>query len=91
MILLFPSSRPHAQNFRRFPLVFFHAIRVKIRDEGFVGNKGRLNSAWHSPEWHEGDTWHLDRATEGAKFWPGVMNELKNRAIGDILIPSSMA
>ena len=28
----------------------------------------------------------MDRATEGAKFWLRVMNELKNRGISDILI-----
>jgi putative transposase len=69
-----------------FPLVFFDAIRVKIREEGFVRNKAvyiALGILAHGTKeilgiWIE--------HTEGAKFWLRVMNELKTRGVGDILI-----
>lgn len=69
-----------------YPLVFFDALRVKVRDEGLVRNK-----AIHIALGVRGDgakeilgMW-LEQ-NEGAKFWLRVMNELKNRGVEDILI-----
>jgi putative transposase len=69
-----------------YPLVFFDALRVKVRDEGLVCNK-----AVHIALGVRGDgakeilgMW-LEQ-NEGAKFWLRVMNELKNRGVEDILI-----
>ena len=69
-----------------YPLVFFDALRVKVRDEGLVRNK-----AVHIALGVRGDgakeilgMW-LEQ-NEGAKFWLRVMNELKNRGVEDILI-----
>ncbi|WP_029728465.1 IS256 family transposase [Sinorhizobium meliloti] len=69
-----------------YPLVFFDALRVKIRDEGFVRNK-----AVHIALGVRGDgtkeilgLWI--ETNEGAKFWLRVMNEMKNRGVEDILI-----
>ncbi|MFN3674268.1 MAG: IS256 family transposase, partial [Bosea sp. (in: a-proteobacteria)] len=69
-----------------YPLVFFDALRVKIRDEGTVRNK-----AVHVALGVRGDgtkeilgLWI--ETNEGAKFWLRVMNELKNRGVEDILI-----
>lgn len=69
-----------------YPLVFFDALRVKIRDEGHVCNK-----AVHVALGVRGDgakevlgLWI--ETNEGAKFWLRVMNELKNRGVEDILI-----
>jgi putative transposase len=69
-----------------YPLVFFDALRVKIRDEGHVRNK-----AVHVALGVRGDgtkeilgLWI--ETNEGAKFWLRVMNELKNRGVEDILI-----
>lgn len=69
-----------------YPLVFFDALRVKIRDEGHVRNK-----AVHVALGVRGDgtkevlgLWI--ESNEGAKFWLRVMNELKNRGVEDILI-----
>ena len=69
-----------------YAIVFFDAIRVKIRDEGFVRNKAVYIALAVLPDgtceilglWIE--------QTEGAKFWLRVMNELKNRGIQDILV-----
>ena len=69
-----------------YPVVFFDALRVKIRDEGLVRNKAvYLALAITS----EGDKEVLGlwiEQTEGAKFWLKVMNELQARGLHDILI-----
>ena len=69
-----------------YPLVFFDAIRVKIRDEGFVRNKAVYIALGIRPDSTKEIFGIWIEQTEGAKFWLRVMNELKNRGIGDILI-----
>lgn len=69
-----------------YPLVFFDALRVKIRDEGLVRNKA-VHIALGVR--HDGGKEILGlwlAQNEGAKFWLRVMNELKNRGVEDILI-----
>ena len=69
-----------------YPLVFFDAIRVKIRDEGLVKNKA-VHVALGVR--HDGVKDVLGlwlEQNEGAKFWLRVMNELKNRGVEDVLI-----
>src|SRR3954467_13950617 len=69
-----------------YPVVFFDALRVKIRDEGLVKNKAvYVALAFNS----DGDKDVLGlwiEQSEGAKFWLKVMNELKTRGLNDILI-----
>lgn len=69
-----------------YPIVFFDALRVKIRDEGHVRNK-----AVHVALGVRGDgtkeilgLWI--ETNDGAKFWLRVMNDLRNRGVEDILI-----
>ena len=69
-----------------YPLVFFDAIRVKIRDEGFVRNKAVYIALAILPDGSKEILGLWIEQTEGAKFWLRVMNELKNRGVGDILI-----
>lgn len=69
-----------------YPLVFFDAIRVKIRDEGFVRNKAVYIALGIQPDGTKEVLGIWIEQTEGAKFWLRVMNELKNRGIADILI-----
>jgi putative transposase len=69
-----------------FPIVFFDAIRVKIRDEGFVRNKAIYIVLGILPNGSKEILGIWIEQTEGAKFWLRVMNELKNRGIADILI-----
>ena len=69
-----------------YPLVFFGAIRVKIRDEDFVRNKAVYIARGIRPDGTKEILGIWIEQTEGAKFWLRVMNELKNRGIGDILI-----
>ncbi len=69
-----------------YPLVFFDAIRVKIRDEGFVRNKAVYIALGILPDGTKEILGIWIEQTEGAKFWLRVMNELKNRGVGDVLI-----
>jgi putative transposase len=69
-----------------YPLVFFDAIRVKIRDEGFVRNKAVYIALGILPDGTKEILGIWIEQTEGAKFWLRVMNELKNRGVTDILI-----
>jgi putative transposase len=69
-----------------YPLVFFDALRVKIRDEGLVRNKA-VHIALGVR--HDGGKEILGlwlEQNEGAKFWLRVMNELRNRGVDDILL-----
>jgi hypothetical protein len=68
------------------PLVFFDALRVKIRDEGLVCNKAVYIALGVTPEGTKDILGLWIETSEGAKFWLRVMNELKNRGVGDILI-----
>jgi putative transposase len=68
------------------PLVFFDAIRVKIRDKGFVRNKAVYIALGILPDGTKEILGLWIEQTEGAKFRLRVMNELKNRGASDILI-----
>jgi hypothetical protein len=69
-----------------YPLVFFDAIRVKIRDEGFVRNKAVYIALGILQDGTKEILGIWIEQTEGAKFWMRVMNELRNRGVADILI-----
>jgi transposase-like protein len=69
-----------------YPVVFFDALRVKIKEDAVVRNKAIYLALGVLPDgtrdilglWIEG--------TEGAKFWMKVFNDLKTRGVNDILI-----
>jgi putative transposase len=69
-----------------YPLVFFDALRVKIRDEGLVRNKAIYIALGVAADGTKDVLGLWIENTEGAKFWLKVMNELRNRGVGDILI-----
>lgn len=69
-----------------YPLVFFDAMRVKIRDEGLVRNKAVYLALGVHADGTKDILGIWIETTEGAKFWLRVMNELKNRGVEDILI-----
>jgi putative transposase len=69
-----------------YPLVFFDAIRVKIRDEGFVRNKAVYIALGILADGTKEILGIWIEQTEGAKFWLRVMNELKTWGVQDILI-----
>ena len=67
-------------------VVFFDALRVKIRDEGLVRNKEVYLALAIVCQGEKEVLGPWIEQTEGAKFWLKVMNELKTRGVGDILI-----
>ena len=69
-----------------YPLVFFDALRVKIRDEGLVRNKAVYIALGVQADGAKDILGLWIENTEGAKFWLRVMNELKNRGVNDVLI-----
>ena len=69
-----------------YPLVFFDAIRVKIRDEGMVRNKAIHTALGVRADGGKEVLGLWLEQNEGAKFWLRVMNELRNRGVEDILL-----
>jgi transposase-like protein len=69
-----------------YPLVFFDAIRVKIRDEGMVRNKAIHIALGVRADGHKEVLGLWIEQNEGAKFWLRVMNELRNRGTEDIML-----
>ena len=51
-----------------YPLVFFDAIRVKVRDEGFVRNKAIYLALGVLPGGTKEILWHLDRTDRGRQI-----------------------
>jgi len=69
-----------------YAIVYFDALRVKIRDEGMVCNKAVYLAIGVGCDGYKDVLGLWIEQTEGAKFWLRVMNELKGRGVGDILI-----
>jgi transposase-like protein len=69
-----------------YPLVFFDAIRVKIRDEGMVRNKAIHIALGVMADGTKVVLGLWIEQNEGAKFWLRVMNELRNRGVEDIML-----
>ncbi len=69
-----------------YPVVFFDALRVKIRDEGVVRNKSIYLALGILPDGCREILGIWIESTEGAKFWMKVFNDLKTRGVEDILI-----
>lgn len=69
-----------------YPVVFFDALRVKIRDDGVVSNKAVYLALGVLPDGSRDVLGLWIEQTEGAKFWLKVFNELKTRGCQDILI-----
>jgi len=69
-----------------YAVVFFDAIRVKIRNEGLVSNRAVYLAIGVRCSGHKEILGLWIEQTEGAKFWLRVMSELKNRGVQDLLI-----
>ncbi|MDE1182892.1 IS256 family transposase [Paraburkholderia sp.] len=69
-----------------YALVYFDALRVKIRDEGLVRNKAVYLAIGVNCEGYRDVLGIWIEHTEGARFWLRVMSELKARGTRDILI-----
>jgi len=69
-----------------YPVVFFDALRVKIRDDAVVRNKAVYLALAVLPDGTRDVLGIWIEQTEGAKFWLKVFNELRSRGVNDILI-----
>jgi transposase-like protein len=71
---------------RMYPVIFFDALRVKIRDDGVVRNKAVYVALGVLPDGTREVLGLWIEQTEGAKFWLKVFNDLKTRGVQDVLI-----
>ncbi len=69
-----------------YPVVFFDALRVKIRDEATVRSKAVYLALAILPDGSRDILGLGIEQTEGAKFWLKVFTDLKTRGCQDILI-----
>jgi putative transposase len=69
-----------------YPIVYFDALRVKVREDRSVQNRAcylALGVTCDGEREVLGLWW---QETEGAKFWLSVLNDLKRRGVHDVLI-----
>jgi putative transposase len=69
-----------------YPVVFFDALRVKIREDAIVRNKAVYVALGVRRDGTREILGLWIETTEGAKFWMKVFNDLRTRGVGDILI-----
>ncbi len=69
-----------------YPIVYFDALRVKVREEGMVQNKAVHLAIGVTVLGQKQILGLWTASQEGAKFWLRVMNELKSRGVRDVLI-----
>lgn len=69
-----------------YPVIFLDAIVCKVRDNGTVRNKAAHLAVGVDVDGRKEVLGIWVETTEGAKFWLRVMNELRARGIGDVLI-----
>lgn len=69
-----------------YPVVFFDALRVKIREDAVVRNKAVYLALGVRDDGTRDILGLWIESTEGAKFWMKVFNDLKARGVEDILI-----
>ena len=69
-----------------YPVVFLDALRVNIRDGGVVVKKSVYLALGIRLDGQKELLGLWIEQNEGARFWTGIMNELKNRGVQDILL-----
>ena len=60
-----------------YAIVYFDAVRVKIRDEGLVKNQAVYLAIGYTCDGYKQILGMWIEQIEGAKFWLSVMNDLK--------------
>ena len=71
-----------------YPIVYLDALRIKGRPEGHISNLAVYLAIGINVEGIKDVLGMWIAKTEGAKFWLGVLTELKNRGLQDIFIAS---
>ena len=69
-----------------YPVVYFDCLMVKIRDGAHILNRAIYLAIGLTREGQKEALGLWVSPSEGAKFWMGVMSELKNRGVADIFI-----
>ena len=69
-----------------YPIVYFDALQVKIRTDGTVANQAVYLTLAINLDGEKELLGLWIAQSEGAKFWLGVLNELKNRGVEDLFI-----
>ena len=69
-----------------YPIVFFDAIHYKVREDGKVRTKAAYTCLAIDLEGHKDMLGIWVGEAEGASYWLGILNELRNRGVKDILI-----
>jgi len=69
-----------------YPVIYLDCIHVKVRDAGAVRTKAVYLAIGINMQGEKEVLGLWVSQTEGAKFWLGVVTELKNRGIQDIFI-----
>ena len=69
-----------------YPVIFFDALRVKIRQDAVVRNKAVYLALGVLADGTREILGLWIESTEGAKFWMKVFNDLKTRGVSDVLI-----
>ncbi len=71
-----------------YPIVFLDAMHFKVRAEGKVTSKAFYTVLAFTKEGKKDILGLYLSETEGARFWLGVLNDLRARGVEDILIAS---
>jgi len=71
---------------RQYAIVFFDAIHYKVRQDSKVVNKAAYTCLGVGTDGHKHVLGMWVGEHEGSHYWLGIMNELKNRGVEDILI-----
>jgi putative transposase len=68
-----------------YPIIYIDALVVKVRDSGTVDNKAAHLAIGVDIDGYKHVLGIWLAAAEGARFWGGVLTELRNRGVKDVL------
>jgi len=69
-----------------YPVVYLDALYFKVRDSGRIINRAAYTALGINLDGKKDILGIWAGESEGAKFWAGVLNEIRNRGVNDILI-----
>ncbi len=69
-----------------YPILYLDALQVKVKDQGRVSNKAIYLAIGVNLQGTKEVLGMWASENEGAKFWLGIITELKNRGVKDIFI-----
>jgi len=79
------QSRPLAEV---YPILYLDAMVFNVKQDGLVVKKNAYQALGYDLEGNKDILGIWIGESESAKFWLGILNELKNRGVKDILIAS---